>query len=160
MFAGVLAPYSSAGITGKTYDAATGLIDFGARPYDPQIGRFTQTDTFKGVAEKPATQNPYAYVGNNPVNNTDPTGHAIYYVNLYIDGSFSQIVDLYSPPGTTYFHIPCGDVATDAMGAALPFMKTTPRSGANVICTLSPGLKIVCADEELRTSRPEGKATL
>ena len=104
MFAGVLAPYSSAGLTGKTYDATTGLIDFGARPYDPKTARFTQADTFKGVQEKPLTQNPYAYVGNNPVNNTDPTGHAISYVNLYIDGSFNQIVDLYSPPGTTYFH--------------------------------------------------------
>ncbi|MFZ5945847.1 MAG: hypothetical protein ACOYVD_17280, partial [Bacillota bacterium] len=30
------------GLTGKDYDAKSGLIDFGFRWYDPQAGRFTQ----------------------------------------------------------------------------------------------------------------------
>jgi hypothetical protein len=40
----------------------------GARYYDPVTTRFTQTD--------PSGQenNPYAALGNNPVNNTDPNG--------------------------------------------------------------------------------------
>jgi len=76
MFAGVLAPYSYQGITGKEYDPKSGLMYYNARWYDPKVGRFTQADTFKGFASEPKTQNPYAYVGNNPINNIDPTGHA------------------------------------------------------------------------------------
>jgi RHS repeat-associated protein len=68
MFAGPLAPYSFQGITGKEYDPKSGLVNFGARWYDPAVGRFTQADTFKGFAFNPTTQHPYAYVGNNPIN--------------------------------------------------------------------------------------------
>ncbi|MBS4032295.1 MAG: RHS repeat-associated core domain-containing protein, partial [Clostridiales bacterium] len=72
MFAGPLAPYSFQGITGKEYDPKSGLVNSGARWYDPAVGRFTQADTFKGFAFNPTTQHPYAYVGNNPINRFDP----------------------------------------------------------------------------------------
>ncbi len=41
---------------------------YGARYYDPQLGRWLQVD--------PADEfhSPYVYVGNNPVNNVDPDG--------------------------------------------------------------------------------------
>jgi RHS repeat-associated protein len=67
MFAGPLAPYSFQGITGKEYDPKSGLVNFGARWYDPTVVRFTQADTFKGFAFNPTTQHPYAFVGNNLV---------------------------------------------------------------------------------------------
>jgi len=51
-------------------DTTTGYTKFGARYYDPTIGRFTQPD--------PSNQetNRYLYAGANPCNNTDPTGLA------------------------------------------------------------------------------------
>jgi RHS repeat-associated protein len=57
------------GYTGREPDG-TGLIYYRARAYDPTLGRFTQRDPI-GLA---GGLNPYVYVGNNPVNFTDPTG--------------------------------------------------------------------------------------
>ncbi|MFL5384869.1 MAG: RHS repeat-associated core domain-containing protein [Longimicrobiaceae bacterium] len=53
--------------TGQELDAS-GLYNYRARLYDPTIGRFLATD--------PAGQypSPYLYVGNDPVNFTDPSG--------------------------------------------------------------------------------------
>lgn len=47
---------------------ASGLTKFGTRYYNPQLGRFTQTDPAG------AEQNHYAYSGCDPVNNIDPSG--------------------------------------------------------------------------------------
>jgi len=39
------------------------------------MGRFLSPDEFGGHTENPQTLNRYAYAGNNPLTNTDPTGH-------------------------------------------------------------------------------------
>jgi RHS repeat-associated protein len=57
------------GYTGREPDE-TGLVYYRARYYDPALGRFTQRDPI-GLA---GGLNQYAYVGNNPINFTDPTG--------------------------------------------------------------------------------------
>ena len=57
------------GYTGQVPDA-TGLIHYRARYYDPALGRFTQPDPAGFVDGI----NRYAYVGNSPVNFTDPLG--------------------------------------------------------------------------------------
>ncbi|MFH9011583.1 RHS repeat-associated core domain-containing protein [Streptomyces sp. NPDC017943] len=50
------------------YQDPTGLYHFGARYYDPQIGRFTQPDP--SGQEK----NPYLYAEGDPLNRIDPSG--------------------------------------------------------------------------------------
>jgi RHS repeat-associated protein len=56
--------------TGREYDKETGLYYYRARYYNPQIGRFLQTDPI-GYGDG---MNWYRYCGNSPINGTDPLG--------------------------------------------------------------------------------------
>lgn len=59
--------------TGKEMDR-TGLYYYGARYYDPEIGRFITRDAVKGDCENPQSLNLYSYCLNNPLRYTDPLG--------------------------------------------------------------------------------------
>lgn len=48
---------------------------YGARYYDAALGRFIQPDTIIPNPYNLQSLNRYAYVYNNPVKYTDPTGH-------------------------------------------------------------------------------------
>lgn len=61
--------------TGKERDTESGLDNFGPRYYASTMGRFMSPDTFGGHYTDPQTLNRYAYVRNNPLRYTDPTGH-------------------------------------------------------------------------------------
>ncbi|MCL5279871.1 MAG: hypothetical protein M1376_08210 [Planctomycetes bacterium] len=58
--------------TGREYDQETGLYYYRARYYNPQIGRFLQTDPV-GYSNG---MNWYAYCGNDPTTRCDPSGLA------------------------------------------------------------------------------------
>ena len=58
------------GFTGQ-YQDATGLDYYGARYYDPVVGRFLSVDRVQGNQQG---MDPYAYVGGNPETNNDPSG--------------------------------------------------------------------------------------
>lgn len=57
--------------SGKRFDADIGLILFGARNYDPSIGRWITPDSLKQIDGF----NPYAYLVNNPLTMYDMWGH-------------------------------------------------------------------------------------
>ena len=59
--------------SGKEFDKA-GLYNFGARYYDPSIGRFLSIDPAGGKAENPQSWNRYAYCYNNPYRFVDRNG--------------------------------------------------------------------------------------
>jgi RHS repeat-associated protein len=61
--------------TGQRLDDSTGLYYYGARYYDPALGRFIQADTIVPEPGNPQALNRYSYVLNNPLKYTDPTGH-------------------------------------------------------------------------------------
>jgi len=60
--------------TGKERDSESGLDNFGARYDASSMGRFMTPDPLGGHLTDPQTLNKYAYVRNNPVTLTDPTG--------------------------------------------------------------------------------------
>lgn len=60
--------------TGKELDDTTGLYFYGARYYDPSLGRFITADPTIQKPYDPQDLNRYTYCRNNPINYTDPTG--------------------------------------------------------------------------------------
>ncbi len=79
--------------SGKELDEESGLdwYYFGARYYDPVIGRWLSVDP---LASLTPGLNPYHYVRNNPINRIDPTGNK--------DKAFNAKTDKYvkDQPGT------------------------------------------------------------
>jgi RHS repeat-associated protein len=69
------------GYTGKSYDPATGLYNYGFRDYAPQVARFTTVDPVRDGS------NWFAYVNNDPVNYVDLWGLQC------IPGSDKQAID-------------------------------------------------------------------
>jgi hypothetical protein len=55
------------------------LLDYGARWYDPALGRFVSADTIVPDPANSQSLNRYSYVLGNPLKYTDPSGH------LYVD---------------------------------------------------------------------------
>ncbi|MBK7708705.1 MAG: RHS domain-containing protein [Acidobacteria bacterium] len=74
--------------TGREYDDFTGLHYYRARWYDGNLGRFISEDPI-GFAG--GDVNLYGYVGNGPVNSTDPSG--------LIDPSVYQAPSMYNSGG-------------------------------------------------------------
>ena len=65
---------------GKVQDVTTGLSYFGARFYDPAIGRFMAVDPIEFNEGNLHSFNRYAYANNNPFAFVDPNGEDPYRV--------------------------------------------------------------------------------
>jgi len=61
--------------TGQRQEGSLGLYQMGARWVDPALARWLSADTLVPEAGNPQALNRYAYVTNNPLKYTDPSGH-------------------------------------------------------------------------------------
>jgi RHS repeat-associated protein len=57
------------------YDEDTGLVSFGARDYDAEVGRWTAKDPIRFGGHQTGF---YAYLGDDPINGVDPSGLRAY----------------------------------------------------------------------------------
>lgn len=77
------------------HDTETGMVKFGTRYYRPDIMRWTQKDPVAGKPADPMTLNPYAYVGCDPINSSDPSGRSAIACIAGIAGlSVSAVMDI------------------------------------------------------------------
>lgn len=56
------------------FQDSTHLVKFGARYYDPNLGRWSQVDATGGSIASPGSTNRYLYAACDPINRVDPTG--------------------------------------------------------------------------------------
>jgi len=121
------------GFAGGLWDRETGLVHFGAREYDPEVGRWLQRDPilFGG-----GDTNLYAYAGGDPVNAIDPNG-----LDIWIEGSSGKepsahmSIAIGDPLGSYWSHsfrytggVGTGQAYLDVTpgGPILQYMKTSP----------------------------------
>ena len=89
--------------TGKPHDDTTGLSYFGARYYDPEIGRFMGIDPVEVDPENPHSFNRYAYANNNPYRYVDPDGNlpvfavAVFFAKELAGEVFEQATGIPAP---------------------------------------------------------------
>ena len=72
---GSIASQTTRGFTGHEQLADVGLIHMNGRVYDPMLGRFGTPDPMTEDPYNSQGWNRYTYVGNSPLNATDPSGY-------------------------------------------------------------------------------------
>ncbi len=82
------------GFLNKQTNTSTGLLDVGAREYDPNLGSFISADPLVALG-RPGTLNAYAYAGHSPISHSDPSGLA---TDIGKYGPCGQAKE-YCPPG-------------------------------------------------------------
>ena len=76
------------GFTGQRVESGTGLGLFPARAYHPGTS-WLQPDLFPGVLSDPSSLNRQAYVSNNPLTVTDPTGNCPWCIPIGFGGGLA-----------------------------------------------------------------------
>lgn len=126
----------------KPQKSGVSWYDYGARFYDPQIGRFTTLDPSADQAGQ-EVETPYGYVGNNPIIRVDPDGRIW---DVILDAVFT----LYDAGEAAYQYATTGSVsattkaalAADALAIVIPGV-----TGAGI------GVRIAAhADDALRAT--------
>jgi RHS repeat-associated protein len=133
--------------SGKQMDADTGLQDFGARNYDPVLGRFLSIDPVDFEDKNIHSFNRYAYANNNPLRYKDPDGRSSILIEI---GVAVVIVGIIIGATPNYGSTPTSTPAQSDAGM------TTPPSVASSIDRQIGGFVAWVKDsaENLMSSKP------
>jgi len=74
-------PYFPWIFSAKNFDPDSGLVYFGCRYYDPSIRKWISRDPIE------TTDDPYLYVGNNPLRHFDPDGRSFFLFSMPLYGA-------------------------------------------------------------------------
>jgi RHS repeat-associated protein len=77
--------------SGEPFDSHLQQYNLRARYYDQNLGRFGTQDPFNGRSDDPQSLHKYAYAAGDPVNNSDPTGEAVYYMERQLGCSGGSV---------------------------------------------------------------------
>ena len=77
---------------GQQFDSDLGLYYNRARYLNQNTGRFWTMDTYAGDNEDPLSLHKYLYAQDDPVDNDDPSGNAIYFVERELSKGFGPAV--------------------------------------------------------------------
>ncbi|TDY46574.1 RHS repeat-associated protein [Paraburkholderia rhizosphaerae] len=116
------------GYTGQQYLAPVGLYYYKARMYSPNLGRFLQTDPV-GYADD---LNLYAYVKNNPVNLTDPSGMIASLSGSFANASSAASANVAAQPATGGAKLDGAVIATpqsEVASAIVVAQRGRPKNG-------------------------------
>ncbi|MEI2689189.1 MAG: RHS repeat-associated core domain-containing protein [Anaerolineae bacterium] len=140
--------------TGQRVEIGTGLYDYGARWYDPQIGRFLAPDSIVPNVGSSQSLNRYAYVNGNPLKYTDPSGH---WLESAIDIAFI-IYDIHDIATNGLSWASGGALAADVAGLILPGV----TGGGALVRTVARGDDLLRAashaDELVKTASKADEA--
>ena len=126
---------------GKEYDDAKGLnwYDYGARMYDPALGRFTTLDP---LADKDYLSSPYGYCGSNPVIRIDQDGKIWDTVwdlaNVIYDAGAAVVNHIQGNHETARSH--WLDMGIDMFAMAIPFV---PAGSSKIVKAADKGMDLV-----------------
>ncbi|MGH8590337.1 MAG: RHS repeat domain-containing protein [Gammaproteobacteria bacterium] len=116
------------GYTGKFEEPDLGIQDFGARWYDPRIGRFLAVDPVGFDPQNPQSFNRYTYANNNPYGFVDPDGRQAItaFYPILVPGNIDHTVELTNQQTQ-------GAMVGGLVGASLIAEPAIALPGANII---------------------------
>jgi len=168
--------------TDQEKDTESGLMNFDARQYNQNVGRFLSQDplTFKialtqevknttgqdlqKLLQNPQILNSYAYVGNNPVKYTDPDGQFFFLIPAipYIFTGVVALLGAYSAwqTGATLGYALEQDYANSELAAAKNQLALTGIATAGEGALAVMPFTIISARQRFETSLQKGDYTL
>lgn len=130
------APPVPMGFQSMPTDPLTGLVDMGARPYQPTTGRFTAPDTVIGALDSPISLNRYLYGNGDPLSMFDPDGHWPQWLSNLTSG----IGDLFQTIG-------------NLAGSAWSGIQSAASGAGRAFASAGPALRSVAADFAANTAK-------
>ncbi|MGB9716478.1 MAG: RHS repeat domain-containing protein, partial [Thermodesulfovibrionales bacterium] len=117
--------------TDQEYDPETGLYYYGARYYDPVVGRFISADSIVQDPYDPQTLNRYSYARNNPLLYTDPSGQ--FFLEIIVGALIGAAI------GGTVAAITEGDILQGMAMGAIGGAFIHPAAGYGFLATVIAG---------------------